>query len=141
MPGMDRAVILIRNLTEATCAADASARLARPLALLSIRDGATIAGAGWFDAVLRHARRHAPSADLIGILDCGNRADLVQAAWRQGIEAAVYRGRSDVRQRLQGIADVSNRILLGRRPRAFEFGRKADLQALSDWLSRQPTPS
>lgn len=136
MVGMDRYSILVRDLQEARCAAEAAASLDLPVAILSVRDAALTAGIGWFDAVMRAARKHAPGSDLIGILDCGDRADLVQMAWRQGIEAAVYRGPARVADRLDGIARRSGRILLRRRPRAIEIADSADSAGLAARLTR-----
>jgi len=135
MAGINRSCVLVLDLDAARCAAGAAASLSMPLALLSMRDGALTAGIGWFDAVMRAARRHEPAADLIGILDCGDRADLVQMAWRQGIEAAVYRGSANVASRLQGIAGRAGTILLRRRPRAIEIGDPGDIAALAARLS------
>ena len=137
MTGMDRPSILIRDLDEARCAAETVATLGLPAALMSVRDGALTAGIGWFAAVMRSARRHAPHADLIAVLDCGDRPDLVQAAWRQGIDAAIYRGDEAVEAKLAGIADRAGRTLLRRRPRAFEFGERPDPAALAAWCRRQ----
>jgi hypothetical protein len=136
MAGIDRSCVLVLDLDEARCAASAAASLDMPVAILSVRDGALTAGIGWFDAVMRAARRHEPAADLTGILDCGDRADLVQMAWHQGIEAAVYRGPAKVADRLVGIARRSGRILLRRRPRAIEIGQPADSAGLAARLQR-----
>ena len=136
MTGIDRRCVLVLDLDAARCAAGAAASLDRPVALLSARDGALTAGIGWFDAILRAARIHAPGADLIGILDCGDRADLVQMAWRQEIEAAIYRGPASVADRLDGIARRAGRTLLRRRPRAIEVGDPADIAGLAARLGR-----
>jgi hypothetical protein len=136
MAGIDRSCVLVLDLDEARCAASAAASLDMPVAILSMRDGALTAGIGWFDAVMRAARRHEPAADLIGLLDCGDRADLVQMAWRQGIEAAVFRGPARVADRLDGIARHSGRTLLRRRPRAIEIGDPADIPGLAVRLQR-----
>jgi hypothetical protein len=136
MTGIDRSCVLVLDLDAARCAAGAAASIDRPVALLSARDGALTAGIGWFDAILRAARRHAPAADLIGILDCGDRADLVQMAWRQGIEAAVYRGPAGVADRLDGIARRAGRSLLRRRPRALVIDNPADIAGLAARLGR-----
>jgi hypothetical protein len=136
MAGIDRSCVLVLDLEEARCAASAAASLDMPVAILSVRDGALTAGIGWFDAVMRAARRQEPDADLIGIIDCGDRADLVQMAWRQGIEVAVFRGPARVADRLDGIARRSGRILLRRRPRAIEIGDPAEIAGLAARLQR-----
>ena len=141
MTGIDRRCVLVLDLDAARCAAGAAASLDIPLAILSAPDGALTAGIGWFDAILRAARIHAPGADLIGILDCGNRADLVQMAWRQGIEAAVYQGPAGVADRLDGIARRAGRTLLRRRPRAIEIDDPADIAGLAARLGRVRRPS
>lgn len=136
MAGIDRSCVLVLDLDEARCAASAAASLDMPVAILSVRDGALTAGIGWFDAIMRAARHHEPATDLIGLLDCGDRPDLVQMAWRQGIEAAVYRGPAKVADRLDGIARRSGRILLRRRPRAIEICQPADSAGLAARLQR-----
>jgi hypothetical protein len=118
MAGMDRPVILVRDRHEAELALRAAAALGRPVALLSVPDAALNAGIGWFDAAMRHARAAAPEADAIGLIDCANRPDLVQAAFHQGIEGAVFRGRKLVFDKLADIAAQSGRMLLRRRPPA-----------------------
>jgi hypothetical protein len=137
---MDRPCILVRDLDEARCAAAAGASLGMKIALVSERDGALTAGIGWFDAVLRAARRASPGADLVGILDCGDRADLVQMAWRQGIEAAIYRGPDRVADKLASIAGRARRILLRRRPRALEIPHPPEPAALAARLRRRRRP-
>ncbi len=137
MAGIDRTCVLVLDLDGARCAASAAASLDVPIALLSVREAALTAGIGWFDAVMRAARAHAPAADLIGILDCGDRADLVQMAWRQGIEVAIYRGSPQVSKRLDGISRRARKVLLRRRPRAIEIGDPADVGALAARLRRR----
>ncbi len=141
MAGIDRICVLVLDLDEARCAASAAVLLDMPVAILSVRECALTAGIGWFDAVMRAARRLAPDADLIGILDCGDRADLVQMAWRQGIEAAIYRGPARAGERLAGIARRAGRILLQRRPRAIEIGNPADVAALAARFRRRRAAS
>lgn len=136
MTGIDRRCVLVLDLDAARSAAAVAASLDIPLAILGARDGALTAGIGWFDAILRAARIHAPGADLIGILDCGDRADLVQMAWRQGIEAAVYRGPAGIAGRLDGIARRAGRTLLRRRPGAIGIGNPADIEGLAARLRR-----
>ena len=136
MAGMDRPSILVTDLQAALCAASAAASSKTPTALLSVRDAALTAGIGWFDAVMRAARKNSPDADLIGILDCGDRADLVQMAWRQGIEVAIYRGSPQVSKRLEGIARQIGKILLRRRPRTIEITDPTDVGALAARLRR-----
>jgi hypothetical protein len=134
---MNRPVILVRDLETALAAAEAAADAGVPVMLLSQKECALTAGVGWFDAVMRAARRHAPKADAVGILDCGSRADLVQAAFRQGIDGAVYRGSPKIAVKLGSIADQAGRILLLRRPRAFDPGTATDPASMAGWLARQ----
>ncbi|MEX2202333.1 MAG: hypothetical protein WD711_13120 [Dongiaceae bacterium] len=115
---MDRPVILIRDRREAEIALRAAAAAKRPVALLSVPDAALNAGIGWFDAVMRQARAAAPGADAIGLIDCADRPDLAQAAFHQGIEGVVFRGRKPVFDKLADIAAQSGRLLLRRRPPA-----------------------
>ncbi|MDZ4737760.1 MAG: hypothetical protein SGJ07_15575 [Rhodospirillaceae bacterium] len=115
---MDRPVILLRDRREAEIALRAAAATGRPIALLSVPDAALNAGIGWFDAVMRFARAAVPDADAIGLIDCADRPDLVQAAFHQGIEGAVFHGRKAVFDKLADIAAQSGRLLLRSRPPA-----------------------
>jgi hypothetical protein len=115
---MDRPVILMRDRREAEIALRAAAATGRPVALLSVPDAALNAGIGWFAAVMQQARAVAPDAEAIGLLDCADRPDLVQAAFYQGVEGAIFRGRKAVFDKLADIAAQSGRLLLHRRPPA-----------------------
>jgi hypothetical protein len=118
MAGMDRPVILLRDRREAEIALRAAAATGRPIAMLSVPDAALNAGIGWFAAIMRYARAAAPKADAIGLIDCADRSDLVQAAFHEGIDGAVFRGRKPVFDKLADIAAQSGRMLLRRRPTA-----------------------
>jgi hypothetical protein len=118
MAGMDRPVILMRDRRDAELALRAAASLGQAMALLSVPDAALNAGIGWFTAVMRYARAASPKADAIGLIDCADRSDLVQAAFHEGIEGAVFRGRKPVFDKLADIAAQSGRVLLRRRPPA-----------------------
>jgi len=134
---MNRPVILVRDLETALAAAKAAADAGVPVMLLSEKECALTAGVGWFDAIMRAARRHAPKADAIGLIDCGSRADLVQAAFRQGIDGAVYRGSPKIAVKLASIASQAGRILRSCRPPAFDPGTANDPAAIGSWLARQ----
>ena len=135
MAGMDRPAILVPDLESALAAADAAARTGIAVALLSEKDCALAAGVGWFGALVRAARGRAPVTAVAGILDCGDRPDHVQAAFREGLDA-VFRGPARIAEKLESIAGKSGRSLFRRRPRALKIGDPRDPDAIAAALRR-----
>ena len=81
------------------------------------------AGVGWFAAVARAgAGGGAHEAKAAFVLDCADRADLVQDAFREGLAEACFTGRPRWRRRL-------------RRHRAQLQGAAASRSALAPWIS------
>jgi hypothetical protein len=104
-----------------------AAAAGRAVVLLSAADAGVHAGAGWFKAVLDTAKAAAPTARFSAVLDCGDDAGAVQAALRAGIKAIVFTGRTDVAERLAGIAAQRGRVLTAR--------PAADLDLLAEFFS------
>ena len=121
--------VVIHELAHARAALAAAAALGVPVELWSAPAAAAYAGAGWFDAVLRTAGNRAPAAVFIGVLDCDDRADLVQAALRQGLTHVYFRGANAVAARLADIARQGGATLYRKRPRALDLCDRADAEA------------
>jgi len=121
--------VVIHELAHARAALAAAAALGVPVALWSAPGAAAYAGAGWFDAVLRAAGNQVPAAVFIGVLDCDDRADLVQAALRQGLTHVHFRGAKAVAARLADIARQGGAALYRKRPRALDLSDRADPEA------------
>jgi hypothetical protein len=133
---VQRRAVIIHGLAHAYAALAAAAARGVPVELWSAPGAAAYAGAGWFDALLRAAGNQAPSAVFIGVLDCDDRADLVQAALRQGLQHVCYRGSDAVAARLADIARHSGATLHRKRPaRALDLDEWADADAACrSWL-------
>jgi hypothetical protein len=132
---MKRAFFVVHSLSQAKTAVAAAAERKRVVTLMSAPGAAAYAGAGWFAAVIRAVRESHPQADVAGILDCGPRADLVQAAFRAGLTQVVFTGDARQVKPLRDIARQWQAELLRRRPKACDLRHAADPgSACSDWL-------
>src|SRR5262245_10827692 len=85
-------IVTIHHLEHALLAARVAQELGCELRLLSLPDAALYLGPGWMEAIER-AIENRLAIRARGILDCADRPDLVQAAFRQGTRAVVFRGR------------------------------------------------
>jgi hypothetical protein len=115
--------VVVHDLGQAEAALAAAAALKQPIAIWSPPDAALRAGVGWFAALARQARAAAPKAKAAFILDCGDRADLVQDAFRDGLADACFTGRPAVAARLTDIARKSKARLHLKRPRALDLAK------------------
>lgn len=118
--------VIVHDLAEAKAALAAAAETGRMVAIWSAPEAAIFAGTGWFAAVERRARAANPKAAAKFVLDCGQRADLVQEAFREGIKEACFTGRASLAERLADIAAKSRARLHRRRPRALDLGETKD---------------
>ena len=121
-----RAAIVIHDLGQAVAALETAAALSRPVALWSAEGAGIYAGAGWFAAVERRARASVPKARADFILDCAERADLTQEAFRAGIKGVCFTGPSALAARLADIAGKWRARLYRRRPRALDLLREEE---------------
>jgi len=129
--------VIIHELAHARAALTVAAELGVPVALWSAPGAAAYAGAGWFSAVLKRATAAVPAARFSGVLDCADRADLVQAALRQGLREVCYRGPAGFARRLADIAGQQQATLRRRRPPALDLAIARDpLVACRAWLAR-----
>jgi len=140
MAGMDRPAILVADLEGALAAAKAAAAARIPIYLLSERDGSLVAGVGWYFGLLRAINRRAPGGRVTFIVDCGNRPDHAQAAFRLGMDV-VFRGPERIAIKLASIAEKSQRILLQRRPRPLPVADSRDPAAIAEALLRHQSRS
>jgi alkanesulfonate monooxygenase SsuD/methylene tetrahydromethanopterin reductase-like flavin-dependent oxidoreductase (luciferase family) len=128
--------VVIHELAHARAALAAAAEFGVPVALWSAPGAAAYAGVGWFDAVMRAAGRGVPPASFICVLDCDDRADLVQAAWRQGLTHVCFRGSNAVATRLADIARHHSATLHRKMPHALDLLYCDDpLAACRSWLA------
>ena len=134
---MARAVFIVHSLSQAKAAVSAAALHKSPIMLLSAPAAAGYAGVGWFAALIRAASESQPGAAVSGVLDCGSRADLVQAAFRQGVTQVVFRGDARLLRPLRDIARQQGAKILRRRPAAFDLRHVEEPEtACRDWLAQ-----
>lgn len=132
---MKRAFFVVHSLSQAKAAVSAAAARNLALTLLSAPGAAAFAGAGWFAAVIRNARESRPDMDIAAILDCGPRADLVQAAFREGLKQVIFTGDARQLRPLRDIARQWQAEILRRRPKACDLRHAADPSAVCNaWL-------
>lgn len=120
--------VVVHDLDQAAVALAVAASLREPIAIWSARGAALELGVGWFAGLVRRARAAAPRARAVFILDCGDRADLVQDAFREGLGDACFTGRDDVAARLADIARKSRARLHRKRPRALDLAARPDIE-------------
>jgi polysaccharide deacetylase 2 family uncharacterized protein YibQ len=121
----ETACIVIHDLGQAIAALSAAAAARKRVTLWSAEGAGIYAGAGWFAAVERRSLAAVPSAKANFVLDCAERADMVQEAFRAGIKGARFSGSAAVAARLDDIASKSRANLYRRRPKALDL-RGAD---------------
>jgi hypothetical protein len=132
---MKRAFFVVHSLSQAKAAVSAAAKRNVALTLLSAPGAAAFAGAGWFAALIRAACNSRPDADVAAILDCGPRADLVQAAFREKLTQVVFTGDARQLRPLRDIARQWQAEILRRRPKACDLRHAADATAVCNaWL-------
>jgi hypothetical protein len=118
----DRAAcIVINDLAEAIVALKAAAAARKPVTLWSAAGAGIYAGAGWFAAVERRARQAVPAANATFVLDCAERADMVQEAFRAKIKGVCFSGSAALAAKLSDIAGKSGSMLHRRRPKALDL--------------------
>jgi hypothetical protein len=118
--------VVVHDLDQAAAALAVAASLKKPIAIWSARHAALDLGVGWFAGLVRRARAAVPGARAVFILDCGDRSDLVQDAFREGLGDACFTGRAEVAARLADIARKSRARLHRKRPRALDLAAKPD---------------
>jgi hypothetical protein len=118
--------VVVHDLDQAAMALAVAASLKEPVAIWSSPYAALELGVGWFAGLMRRAQAGEPHARAVFVLDCGDRADLVQDAFREGLSDACFTGRAAVAARLADIARKSRARLHRKRPRAVDLGALRD---------------
>jgi len=127
--------VIVHELADAEAALRAAEALGVPVILLSAPGAAAYAGAGWFAALIGHAGARCPQAKFTAMLDCAARADLVQAALRQGLKDVIYTGPGATAARLADIARRCGARLHPKAPPALDLFAAADrAAACRAWL-------
>lgn len=129
LAAMKPRAVIIHELGHARAALAAAAEVGVPVELWSAPGAAAAAGAGWFDAVILAAGSERHGALFVAVLDCADRADLVQAALRQGLRHVCFRGSKAVAARLADIAGQYGATLHRRLPRALDLWDRTDAYA------------
>ena len=134
-------VILVHEIADARAALTVAQALGIAVTLASAPSGAASLGAGWWQAVMRRAVAEHPDARFAAVLDCGARADLAQAALRQGLADVCYRGPAVRARKLADIAGQCGPRLHRPRPRGPHLpGLRHRYGACGTWLPpRGPT--
>jgi hypothetical protein len=132
---MKRAFFVVHSLSQAKAAVSAAAERNLAVTLLSAPGAAAFAGAGWFAALIRAARESQPQVEISGILDCGPRADLVQAAFREKLKHVIFTGDARQVRPLRDIARQWQAEILRRRPKACDLRHAVDPAVVCNaWL-------
>jgi hypothetical protein len=127
----------VHGLADALAALEAATALGRPVILLSAPGAAAHAGAAWFKALVTLARERWPAAEATAILDCNDRAELVQGALREGLADLVFTGPAATAARLADIARQQGARLYRRRPESLDIAQpERALSACREWLGR-----
>src|SRR5262245_58064338 len=113
--------IVIHEWGHAGAALAAAAACDRAVILLSARGAAAYAGILWFASLTRQAMAEFPGVAATPMLDCGDRPDLVQAAFREGLRHICFRGPDAIAHRLAEIGRHWDATLHRRRPPALDL--------------------
>ena len=130
--------VLVHEIADARAALAAGRALGLGVVLVSPASGAASLGAGWWQAMLRQMATEYPEVQVAAILDCGTRAELAQAALRQGLVEICYRGPAAVARKLADIASQHGARLHRRLPQALDLTGVADREAACrEWLTKK----
>jgi hypothetical protein len=112
---------VINDLDQAIAALRGAAAAKKPVVLWSAEGAGIYAGAGWFAALERQTRAAVPGTRASFVLDCAERADLTQEAFRAGIKAVRFAGPAGVARKLADIARQQRALLYRKRPKALDL--------------------
>ena len=130
--------VLVHEIADARAALAVARALGAGVVLASPPSGAASLGPGWWQGMLRQLAAEYPEVQVTAILDCGARADLAQAALRQGLADICYRGPAGVARKLAEIAARRGARLHRRLPQALDLTGVADREAACRaWLSKK----
>ncbi len=106
----------------------------RPVTLLSAEGAAAYAGVGWWQALMRAARRDFPQTDMQDILDCGFAPGRALEALRVGQKQLVLRADPRVWADISERAATLGGVLLAEAPPALDLSLHGALRRLEAWL-------
>lgn len=140
---MSGKAIVVHSFAHARAALAAATALDTPVVLLSAPGASLYAGPAWFREIVEQAcAATAARRGVTALLDCGDRAGDVLAAYRCGVKGVIFTGREDVAARLAALAEAHDAILLRDRPSARDLLDEADAEAACRiWLSNATSPS
>jgi hypothetical protein len=137
-PRPETRAVLVHEIADARAALAAARVLGADVVLVSAASGAASLGPGWWQAMLRQMVAEYPEVQVTAILDCGARADLTQAALRQGLADICYRGPAGGARKLADIAAQRGARLHRCLPQALDLTGVADPEAACRaWLSKK----
>ncbi len=120
---MGRAAFVIHDLEQARAAAAAAVEFSAPVLLLTPQESAPALGTLWARELAAHLWREFPTADLLLLFDCGDRAALAHEALRAGAPGVCFTGPQDEARALAEIAAALGREFLSARPAALDLAR------------------
>jgi fructose/tagatose bisphosphate aldolase len=103
--------IIVHSLADARAAVAAAAELGLPVTLMSAPGAGAYAGALWWKALVAAAAADHPAAQVASILDCGEEAGSVLAAFRAGLKHVRFTGPDAAREKLAALAEARGAIL------------------------------
>lgn len=134
---MNRPAFIVHDLDQARAVAAAAEESGRPILLLTPPDSAAALGVLWLRELARHLRREHPLADVLAVLDCGDRAALAHEALRAGAEAVYFTGPEEQAGALAEVAAALGSTVLRDRPAALDLGSvppKRRVEAAKTWI-------
>jgi hypothetical protein len=127
--------VVVHDLGQALTALAVAEQRGTSIAIWSAPGAASYAGVGWFAAIVRLSVAARPKAKALFVLDCADRADLVQEAFRMGVRDVCFTGRSAAAERLVDIARKSRARLHRQRVAALDLSGPIDCERrLRDFL-------
>ncbi len=106
-----RPTIRVHSANQARAAAAAAIELGQPIRLLSPPLAGASYGPDVFREIIALARADHPSADILAVLDCGDRPCIALSAFRLGIPAVRVDVEATMRDKLADIAAQSSAAL------------------------------
>ena len=148
MDKRNRRAVVVRNAEEAIAACRAAAAHRRSVLAISPPGAASFAGPIWFKALAAAARKATGARrEILFALDCADAPGAALAAIHAGVEAIVFRGKGQMRAKIETIAARARVPVLAPPRDALDLARNPRSDALIDWFSsrgaslQSPRPS
>ena len=113
--------ITVHSLSHAQAALNVAAQAGVSVTLLSAPGAAAYVGPGWFVQLLAQLTTEQKQALANAYLDCGPRPGDALAAYRAGVPAVIFTGRSDVAGKLRALASAHGTEFMTERPDALDL--------------------